>query len=80
MVRALPHARQHAPLRMPAMVTMPVLTPSVLGAFWFAGSRKVAPDVQIATSQLISLDPEEEATFVVNWDDMHGAAEFCAGA
>ena len=54
-----------------SLVAMPKGSPSVLSAFWFAGARESAPDVQIATSQFDRATQQwSDATFVVNRDDM----------
>lgn len=54
-----------------SLVAMPKGSPSVLSAFWFAGARESAPDVQIATSHFDRATQQwSDASFVVNRDDM----------
>lgn len=54
-----------------SLVAMPKGSPSELSAFWFAGARESAPDVQIAASQFDRTTQQwSKATFVVNRDDM----------
>ncbi|WP_210544510.1 sialidase family protein [Rhodoferax sp. PAMC 29310] len=54
-----------------SLVAMPKGSSSVLSAFWFAGARESAPDVQIVASQFDRATRQwSEATFVVNRDDM----------
>ena len=50
-----------------SLVAMPPGSPAVISAFWFAGSRESAPDVEIATSQFIRATQQwSPARIVVN--------------
>ncbi len=54
-----------------SLVAMPVSSPALLSAFWFAGSRESGPDVQIAASQFNRATEQwSPASFVVQRDEL----------
>ena len=60
-----------------SLLAMPAESPSVVSAFWFAGQRESAPDVQIAESHFERATQQwSPARFVVNRHDMGRALGF----
>lgn len=60
-----------------SLLAMPADSPSVVSAFWFAGQRESAPDVQIAESHFERATQQwSPARFIVNRHDMGRALGF----